>query len=275
MVDNTFATPVLQKPLELGADIVIHSATKYLGGHSDLTAGVLAGSRKWMDLARPIMILTGGCLDPGCAYLLLRGLKTLDVRVERACRNAARIADMLRGHAKVASVYYPGLPDHDCHEIARRQMKDFGMMVSFDLRGGGRRQSDYRQSDIVVPGGQPGRSGIDGVVSGAHFTYRTEREATELLGVSAATVRLSVGIEDSADLIRRSGAGTEAKPEIKVSRSPRVSKDARDGSPARINNDEGHQPFFESLRDLRGIRLALTANHQHPIIRHSFRAIRT
>ena len=99
----------MQKPLELGADIVIHSATKYLGGHSDLTAGVLAGSKKWMDAARQMMILTGGCLDPGCAYLLLRGLKTLDVRVERACRNAAQIAEALQAHPKVARVYYPGL----------------------------------------------------------------------------------------------------------------------------------------------------------------------
>ncbi len=110
VVDNTFATPVLQKPLELGADIVMHSATKYLGGHSDLTAGALAGSKKWMDAARQTMILTGGCLDPGCAYLLLRGMKTLHVRVERACRNASRIAEALQQHPKVAQVYYPGLP---------------------------------------------------------------------------------------------------------------------------------------------------------------------
>ncbi len=88
---------------QLGADIVLHSATKYLGGHSDLTAGVLAGSKKWMDAARAVMILTGGCLDPGCAYLLLRGLKTLDVRVERACRNAMRIAETLQQHPKVAA----------------------------------------------------------------------------------------------------------------------------------------------------------------------------
>ena len=109
VVDNTFATPILQKPLALGADMVIHSATKYLGGHSDLTAGVLAGSEKWMDAARQMMILTGGCLDPGCAYLLLRGLKTLEVRVERACRNAAAIAEALSQHPKVSRVYYPGL----------------------------------------------------------------------------------------------------------------------------------------------------------------------
>ncbi len=119
VVDNTFATPVLQKPLALGADIVMHSATKYLGGHSDLTAGALAGSKKWMDAARQTMILTGGCLDPGCAYLLLRGMKTLHVRVERACRNAAQIAEALRRHPKVEQVYYPGLKDHPAHELVR------------------------------------------------------------------------------------------------------------------------------------------------------------
>ena len=121
VVDNTFATPVLQKPMELGADMVLHSATKYLGGHSDLTAGVVAGSKKWMDLARTMMIYTGSVLDPGCAYLLLRGLKTLDVRVERACRNAIRIAEALAKHPKVASVYYPGLPGSESYEIARRR----------------------------------------------------------------------------------------------------------------------------------------------------------
>ena len=136
VVDNTFATPVLQKPLALGADIAMHSATKYLGGHSDLTAGVLAGSQEWMERARELMILTGGCLDPGCAYLLLRGLKTLHLRVERACRNAGEIATALEQHPKVTHVYYPGLAGHEDHELAARQMSQCGMMVSFDLRGG-------------------------------------------------------------------------------------------------------------------------------------------
>ncbi len=202
VVDNTFATPVLQKPLELGADIVIHSATKYLGGHSDLTAGVLTGSKKWMDLARPMMILTGGCLDPGCAYLLLRGLKTLDVRVERACRNAARIAEMLQQNPKVARVYYPGLPDNDSHEIARRQMKDFGMMVSFDLRGGGRAAERFIDS-LTLWYLAASLGGVESTVSYPVLTSHTGLSARQLklLGVSPATVRLSVGIEDSADLI--------------------------------------------------------------------------
>ena len=202
VVDNTFATPVLQKPLELGADIVIHSATKYLGGHSDLTAGVLAGSKKWMDAARPVMILTGGCVDPGCAYLLLRGLKTLDVRVERACRNAARIAQMLKEHPKVARVYYPGLEDNDSHEIARKQMKDFGMMVSFDLRGRGPAAERFIDS-LKLWYLAASLGGVESTVSypvlTSHIGLSPKR--LELLGVSAATVRLSVGIEDSDDLM--------------------------------------------------------------------------
>ena len=202
VVDNTFATPVLQKPLNLGADMVIHSATKYLGGHSDLTAGVLAGSKKWMDAARPMMILTGGCLDPGCAYLLLRGLKTLHVRVERACRNAARIAETLQQHPKVARVYYPGLPNHEAHELARRQMKDFGMMVSFDLRGGGRAAERFIDS-LKLWYLAPSLGGVESTVSypvlSSHIGLSAKQ--LELLGVSPATVRLSVGIEDAGDLM--------------------------------------------------------------------------
>jgi methionine-gamma-lyase len=201
VVDNTFATPILQKPLELGADIVIHSATKYLGGHSDLTAGVLAGSKKWMDLARPVMILTGGCLDPGCAYLLIRGLKTLHLRVRRACRNAALIADSLRRHPKVARVYYPGLRDHEGHEIAGRQMNDFGMMVSFDLRSG--RAAESFIDSLKLWYLAPSLGGVESTVSypvlSSHIGLSAKQLA--LLGVSAGTVRLSVGVEDADDLL--------------------------------------------------------------------------
>src|SRR5208283_530732 len=202
VVDNTFATPVLQKPLALGTDIVMHSATKYLGGHSDLTAGVLAGSKKWMDAARQTMILTGGCLDPGCAYLLLRGLKTLHVRVERACRNAAQIAEALRRHPKVAHVYYPGLKDHPAHELVRRQMKDFGMMVSFDIRGGERaaeRFIDRLKLWYLVTSLGGVESTVSYPVLSSHIGLSAKQ--LQLLGVSAATVRLSAGIEDAGDLI--------------------------------------------------------------------------
>jgi cystathionine beta-lyase/cystathionine gamma-synthase len=202
VVDNTFATPLLQKPLALGADIVMHSATKYLGGHNDLTAGVLAGSRQRMEDARQMMILTGGCLDPGCAYLLLRGLKTLHVRVERACRNAARIAEALRHHPKVAHVYYPGLREHEAHALARRQMKDFGMMVSFDVRGGGRAAERFIDK-LKLWYLATSLGGVESTVSypvlSSHIGLSAKQ--LELLGVSAATIRLSVGIEDAGDLI--------------------------------------------------------------------------
>jgi cystathionine beta-lyase/cystathionine gamma-synthase len=225
VVDNTFATPVLQKPLALGADMVMHSATKYLGGHSDLTAGALAGSKKWMDAARELRTYTGGCLDPGCAYLLLRGMKTLHVRVERACRNAAKIAAALDAHPKVARVYYPGLPpqrapfdfahgrlqrhslgapeaDHPAHELARRQMKDFGMMVSFDIRGGG--QAAERFIDrLKLWYLATSLGGVESTVSypvlSSHIGLSAKQR--QLLGVSPATIRLSVGIEEAEDLV--------------------------------------------------------------------------
>jgi cystathionine beta-lyase/cystathionine gamma-synthase len=202
VVDNTFATPVLQKPLALGADMVMHSATKYLGGHSDLTAGVLAGSKKWMDRARELMILTGGCLDPGCAYLLLRGLKTLHLRVERSCSSAAAIAEALRQHPKVTHVYYPGLSDHEAHKLAARQMADFGMMVSFDLRGG-EPAVDRFIKKLKLWYLATSLGGVESILSypvlSSHIGLSAKR--LKLLGVSPATVRLSVGIEYAADLI--------------------------------------------------------------------------
>lgn len=202
VVDNTFATPVLQKPLELGADIVMHSATKYLGGHSDVTAGVLAGSKQWMDRARELMILTGGCLDPGCAYLLVRGLKTLHLRVERACRNAAAIADALQRHPKVSHVYYPGLPGHPDHELATRQMKDYGMMVSFEVRGGEAAVDGFiKRLKLWYLATSLG--GVESILSYPVLTSHIGLSAKRLkmLGVTPSTVRLSVGVEDAADLI--------------------------------------------------------------------------
>ena len=202
VADNTFATPILQKPLELGADIVIHSATKFLGGHSDVTAGVLAGSKRWMDAAREMMILTGGCLDPGCAYLLLRGLKTLDVRVRRACENAARIAEALRTNKNVKAVYYPGFADQPSHELARRQMRDFGMMVSFDIRGGEKAVGRFIDR-LKIWYLATSLGGVESTVSypllSSHIGLSPKQ--LHLLGVSDATVRLSVGVENADDLI--------------------------------------------------------------------------
>src|SRR5207237_2965704 len=137
VVDNTFATPYLQRPLELGADVVVHSATKYLGGHSDVVGGLVATSDG--DLAERIGFLqnaAGGVPGPFDCYLVLRGLKTLAVRMDRHCDNAASLAPWLAKHPAVAKVYYPGLPDHPGHAGAKKQMKAFGGMISLQLKGG-------------------------------------------------------------------------------------------------------------------------------------------
>jgi cystathionine beta-lyase/cystathionine gamma-synthase len=202
VVDNTFATPVLQKPLNLGADIVVHSATKYLGGHSDLTAGAVVSSRRWAAPIRETMILSGGCSDPGVAYLLLRGLKTLDVRVERACRNAAAIAAYLNQHDRVAKVFFPGLPDSPWHQLAAAQMKDFGAIVSFDIRGAGVAAGRFIDS-LKLWYLATSLGGVESTVSYPVLSSHSSapRRELKLLGVSPATIRLSVGIEDAADLI--------------------------------------------------------------------------
>lgn len=202
VVDNTFATPILQKPLALGADMVIHSGTKYLGGHSDVTAGAVAGSRQWMDSVREMMKLSGGCLDPGASYFLIRGMKTLEVRVERAAGNAAIIAEVLREHPKVEHVFFPGLPTNEGHEAARKQMKDYGMMVSFDIKGGGKAAERFINR-LRLWYLAPSLGGVESTVSypvlSSHVGISKER--LKLLGVSPATVRLSVGIEHAADLV--------------------------------------------------------------------------
>lgn len=202
VVDNTFATPLLQKPLALGADVVVHSATKYLGGHNDVTAGAVAGARKWIDPIREMMKFSGGCLDPAASYLLIRGMKTLGIRVERACANAHAVAEALSRHPKVARVSYPGLTSHPQHQLAKRQMKDFGMMVSFELKGG------EVQAGKFIDGLHlwylaTSLGGVESSVSypllSSHVGLTEER--LKQLEVSPATIRLSVGIEEAADLI--------------------------------------------------------------------------
>jgi cystathionine beta-lyase/cystathionine gamma-synthase len=202
VVDNTFATPILQKPLALGADMVIHSGTKYLGGHSDVTAGAVAGAKEWMDPVREMMKLSGGCLDPGASYLLIRGMKTLEVRVERAAGNATIIAEVLREHPKIERVFFPGPPTNEGHEAARRQMRDYGMMVSFDIKGGGKaaeRFIDRLRLWYLAPSLGGVESTVSYPVLSSHVGISKER--LKLLGVSPATVRLSVGIEHAADLV--------------------------------------------------------------------------
>ena len=202
VVDNTFATPILQKPLELGADVSIHSATKYLGGHSDLSAGAVACNGELVERIREMRKVSGGALDPGASYLLIRGLKTLELRVERACKNAMQIAQVLEGNPKVMRVMYPGLPSHPAHALARRQMMDFGMMMAIEVGGGGKaaeRFIDGLQLWYLAAslGGVESTVSYPVLSSHAHMS----EDKLRLMDVSSATVRLSVGIEDPVDLI--------------------------------------------------------------------------
>jgi cystathionine beta-lyase/cystathionine gamma-synthase len=202
VVDNTFATPLLQKPLALGAHVSLHSATKYLGGHNDVTAGAIAGGAEWVEPARESMKQAGGCLDPNAAFLLIRGMKTLEIRMERACRNARAVAEFLKSHPKVSRVFYPGFADTEGHEVASRQMTGFGAMVSFDHKGGGEGAEkfiDSLQLWYIA-------ASLGGVESSVSYPLLTSHlglspEQLQLLDVSAGTVRLSVGIENPADLI--------------------------------------------------------------------------
>ncbi len=202
-VDNTFATPYYQRPLTLGADVVIHSATKYIGGHGDTVAGVIIGAKEFVTRCRfEILRDLGGVISPFNAWLLLRGLKTLPVRMERHSENALQIAQFLDFHPKVERVWYPGLRTHPQHEIAARQMSGFGGMIAFELRGGhaaGVRLLDsVRLITLAVSLGDCDTL-IEHPASMTHSTYSPEERAS--FGITEGLVRLSVGIEGVEDLI--------------------------------------------------------------------------
>lgn len=202
LIDNTFASPVLQKPIEMGFDFVLHSATKYLAGHSDVIAGVAAGSRAWIDRVRENIINLGGSMDPEAAYLLIRGLKTLEVRMKRQCETAIKIAKYLEKHPKVGRVHYPGLASHPDHALAKRQMKGFGAMLAFDLKGGlkaARRFCDRVRIFLLAAS----LGGTESLVVLPMFTshYHMSFEELRAAGVAPGTVRVSIGLEDPTDLI--------------------------------------------------------------------------
>jgi methionine-gamma-lyase len=202
LIDNTFASPVLQKPIEMGFDIVLHSATKYLAGHSDVIAGAAAGSKARIDKVRDMIIYLGGSMDPEAAFLLIRGLKTLEVRVERQCRTAMVVARYLQKHPKVARVHYPGLASHPDHALAKRQMKGFGAMLAFDLKGGlsaARRFCDRTRIFLLAAS----LGGVESLVVLPIYTSHYHMSLAELraAGVEPGTVRVSVGLEDPEDLI--------------------------------------------------------------------------
>lgn len=202
VIDNTFASPVLQQPIALGIDAVMHSATKYLGGHSDLTAGAVAGSKAFIDRVRQTSVMVGATLDPAAAYLLSRGMKTLDVRVRRSCDNALSLAQALRQHPKVARVYYPGLEDDPGHALAKRQMKAFGGIVAIDLVGGEQEVEKLFDSLRLVRTA-PSLGGVETLASYPLYSSHSgfSDEQLKAAGVSAATVRFAVGIEAAEDII--------------------------------------------------------------------------
>ena len=202
IVDNTFATPHVQRPLALGADLVMHSLTKSLSGHSDLIAGALAGSRERIDAARAMMKVLGGCMDPHAAFLARRGTKTLHLRVERQCANALALARRLEGHPRVRRVLYPGLPSHPGHAIACKQMSAFGGMVTLELPGGlAAAERFYDRLELVARAASLG--GVESLVSLPVHTshYGLSPEKLREAGVDPGMVRLSMGVEDADDVV--------------------------------------------------------------------------
>lgn len=203
-VDNTFASPYLQNPLDLGADIVLHSATKYIGGHSDVVHGaIVTNSEIYAQKLRFIQNAVGAVPGPQDCFLILRGIKTLHLRVERACQNAAKIADFLRSHSKIKQVFYPGFIDHPGHDIAASQMRHFGGMVSFNLFTDTLDYAEKILSSTKLFTLAESLGGVESLIGHpATMTHASiPREERLKVGLTDSLIRLSVGIEDVSDLI--------------------------------------------------------------------------
>ncbi len=198
-VDNTFASPYFQTPLALGADIVMHSCTKYLGGHSDLVAGMLVMND---DLYEPLFEtrrITGGILGPFDAWLMLRGIKTLAARMEAHQRNAFAVARFLEGHPRVARVFYPGLESHPQHALAARQMRGFSGMVTFEIKGGHEAARKFIQA-LRLFTSAVSLGGVESLVEIPHDMTHQAMQGTAM-AISPATIRLSIGLEHADDLV--------------------------------------------------------------------------
>ena len=203
-VDNTFATPFLQKPLDLGADIVMHSATKYLAGHSDVILGALVtDNKKISDQLYFIQNASGAICGPMDSFLALRGIKTLHVRMARHCENAKKIAFFLESHTKIEKVFWPGFKSHPNHEIAKNQMTDFGAMISFTTKGNNYEQAIRVVENLKIFTLAESLGGVESLAGHpASMTHASiPKDQRELSGVIDSLIRLSVGIEDAEDLI--------------------------------------------------------------------------
>jgi cystathionine gamma-synthase len=202
VIDSTFATPINQRPIEFGIDLVIHSATKYLGGHNDLLAGVVLGNAALIGGIRDMQGITGAIADPFAAYLLIRGIKTLALRIARQNVNAERLAAFLAAHPKVERVHYPSLTTHPEHDIAKRQMQGFGGVVSFEIRGdlaAGSRLVDACR----IPRIAPSLGGVESLIEQPALMSFYELSTDERLqvGIKDSLIRYSVGVEDADDLL--------------------------------------------------------------------------
>lgn len=204
VIDNTFATPYLQQPLKLGADVVVHSATKYLGGHGDVVAGIAVGND--LDYIHRLkfeyMCELGGVMSPFNAWLILRGIKTLPVRMDRHCSNAMKVATFLENHPKIKKVFYPGLPSFSGYELARKQMRDFGAVIAFEIEG------DFESAKRMVDATKLAKLAVSLgdcetlIELPAAMTHRGyDRETLAEFGLSESQVRISVGLEDARDII--------------------------------------------------------------------------
>ena len=203
IIDNTFATPVNQRPLELGIDVVIHSATKYLGGHHDLTAGAVVSSKELIAQAWKLGVVFGSVLSPFEAWLLMRGIRTLGLRVERHNQNAMALAQFLESHAKVLRVNYPGLESHAQHQLARQQMSGFTGMLSFELDGGVDAAERFI-SKLKLAAYTGSLGGVETLIvrPAAMWSHQLTPEQRRSTGISEGLFRVSVGLEDERDLIK-------------------------------------------------------------------------
>ena len=203
-VDNTFATPYLQRPIELGADIVMHSATKYLGGHSDVVLGaIMLNNKELADKLYFIQNASGAICGPQDSFLVLRGIKTLHVRMQRHCENTRKVANFLNSNAKVDQVYWPGFDFHQNHDIAKKQMDDYGGMVSFKLKGDNIKDAYKILERLKIFTLAESLGGVESLCGHpASMTHASiPKDEREKSGLSDSLIRLSVGIEDSEDLI--------------------------------------------------------------------------
>jgi len=199
-VDSTMASPVNLKPLEYGIDLVIHSATKYLGGHNDLLAGAVIGPRSLLQGVEHMRGLLGGMSNPNEAYLLLRGLKTLALRVQRQNENGLMVAQFLEGHPRVLRVYYPGLASHPDHEVAARQMAGFGGVVTFELQGDLDMTGQFID-ELRIPYIGPTFGGVESIVEQPAALLSLDPREREAAGIKDNLVRYALGVEDAEDLI--------------------------------------------------------------------------